>query len=290
MTGFRFVEEYQAEYRVTDLCRVTGVSRSSFYAWRSRGLSAREAADVALLAEIRHIHAMSRGTYGSPRVWGQLRRAGHRVSRKRVARLMAAHGLVGAHARRQWRRGRDPRMVPAPDLLARDFTAPRSDLRWVADITEFRCVDGKLFLAGIRDLHDRGLAGWSMGERQTTDLVVAALVMALGRRTPSDQLLHHADHGSQYTSMEFTNRLTDWNLAGSYGSVGDAYDNAAMETFWATLKTEVRHIWGPWETITRSQLRTILFDYIEVFYNRQRHQHRLGDRTPAEAYAASPAA
>lgn len=290
MTGFRFVDEHQAEYRIVDLCRVAGVSRSSFYAWRSRQPSTRQRADEALLGEIRQIHTASRRTYGSPRVWGQLRRAGHRVSRKRVARLMAADGLIGAHARRRWRRGRDPKMVPAPDLLQRDFTAERSDLRWVADITEFACLDGKLYLAGIRDLHDRGLAGWSMGERQTTDLVVAALVMALGRRNPSEELLHHADHGAQYTSVEFTNRLADWKLQGSYGSVGDAFDNTAMETFWASVKKEIRHIWGPWETITRSELRTILFDYIEVFYNRQRHQRRLGDRTPAEAYAASPAA
>ena len=290
MTGFRFVDEHQAEYRIVDLCRVAGVSRSGFYAWRSRGPSPREQSDADLLARIVEIHTASRATYGAPRVWGQLRRAGICVGRKRVARLMADHGLVGAHARRRWRKGRHPAMVPAPDLLERDFNADRSDLRWVADITEFGCVDGKLYLAGIRDLHDRGLAGWSMGERQTTDLVVAALVMALGRRDPSPELVHHADHGCQYTSLEFTNRLDDWGLAGSYGSVGDAFDDAAMETFWATLKNEVRHIWGPWETITRSELRTILFDYIEVFYNRRRHQVGLGDHTPAEVYAASRAA
>ena len=115
-------------------------------------------------------------------------------------------------------------MVPAPDLLQRDFSAERSDLRWVADISEFGCSDGKLYLAGIRDLHDHTLVGWSMGERQTTDLVVAALVMALGRRNPTGELVHHADHGTQYTSVEFTNRLADWKLNGSYGSVGDCYD------------------------------------------------------------------
>ena len=183
-----------------------------------------------------------------------------------------------------------PRNGPAADLLQRDFTAERSDLRWVADISEFACCDGKLFLAGIRDLHDHTLVGWSMGERQTTNLVVAALVMALGRRNPTRELLHHADYGAQYTSMEFTNRLADWGLAGSYGSVGDCYDNAAMEAFWATLKKEIRHIWGPIETFTRSEMRTILFDYTEVFYNRQRHQVGLADRTPAETYAASRAA
>ena len=290
MTGFRFVEEHQAEYRITDLCRAAGVSRSGFYAWRSRPLSARAAADAELTEAIREIHQNSRGTYGAPRIRGQLRRKGHRVSRHRVARLMRLDGLVGAHGRRKWRRGRHPAMVPAADLLQRDFTAERSDLRWVADISEFACCDGKLFLAGIRDLHDHTLVGWSMGERQTTDLVVAALVMALSRRNPTRELLHHADHGAQYTSMEFTNRLADWGLAGSYGSVGDCYDNAAMEAFWATLKKELRHIWGPLEDFTRSEMRTILFDYIEVFYNRQRHQVGLADRTPAETYAASRAA
>jgi len=290
VTGFRFVDEHQAEYRITDLCRVAGVARSSYYAWRSRPLSPTAQANAALLVEIREIHEQSRRTYGAPRVRGQLRHRGHRVSRHRVARLMAADGLVGVHGRRKWRKGRHPRMVPAPDLLQRDFSAERSDLRWVADITEFGCEDGKLYLAAIRDLHDHSVVGWSMGERQTTDLVVAALVMALGRREPSVELVHHADHGTQYTSLEFTNRLATWKLNGSYGSVGDAFDNAAMEAFWATLKKEVRHIWGPVGDRTRSELRTILFDYIEIFYNRSRHQVGLGDRTPAETYAARRAA
>jgi transposase InsO family protein len=287
--GFRFVDDHQADYRVTDLCRVAGVCRSGFYAWKTRQPSLRAVENELLLEEIREIHVQSRCTYGAPRVFGQLRRRGHRVGRHRVARLMRRDGLVGAHARRKWRRGND-KMVPAPDLLERDFTAPRPDLRWVADLTEFRCIDGKLYLAGIRDLCDHTLVGWSMGERQTTDLVVAALVMALGRRHPSKELVHHADHGCQYTSVEFTNRLADWGLAGSYGRVGDCWDNAAMEAFWATLKKEVRHIWGPIERMTRSELRTILFDYIEVFYNRSRHQRALDDNTPAEAYAASRAA
>jgi putative transposase len=115
-------------------------------------------------------------------------------------------------------------MVPAPDMLQRDFTAAEPDRRWVADISEFACWDGKLYLAGIRDLYDRTLVGWSMGERQTTDLVIAALVMALGRRSPGRELVHHADHGTQYTSLEFTDRLQDWGLVGSYGSVGDCFD------------------------------------------------------------------
>lgn len=129
-----------------------------------------------------------------------------------------------------------------------------------------------------------------MGERQTTDLVVNALVMALACRSPDKDLAHHADRGSQYTSLEFSNRLGDWHVNASYGSTGDYYDNAAMESTWAAIKREIAHIWGPWEPLTRSQLRTILFEYIEVFYNRQRHQARLGHRTPAETYAASTAA
>jgi putative transposase len=195
--GFRFVDEHKADYPVIDLRRVAGVSRSSYYAWRSRGPSKRAVADGVLLDAIREIHQKSRGTYGAPRIRGQLRRSGHRASRHRVARLMRAEGLVGAHGRRRWRKGRHPAQVPAPDLLERDFTAERSDLRWGADISEFGCCDGKLYLAGIRDLHDHSLVGRSMGERQTTDLVVAALVMALGRLQPTGQLLHHADHGCQ---------------------------------------------------------------------------------------------
>ena len=129
-----------------------------------------------------------------------------------------------------------------------------------------------------------------MGERQTTDLVVNALVMALARRQPAGDLVHHADRGSQYTSLEFTNRLGDWKINASYGSTGDCFDNAAMESTWAAIKRELLHIHGPFEQFTRSQMRTILFDHIEVFYNRQRHQARLGHHTPAQTYAAQRAA
>jgi putative transposase len=285
----RFVSEHAGEYPVERLCELVDVARSSYYEWLSRPLSDHYVEDAWLANEIRDIHLATRRTYGAPRVEGQLRHRGRRHSRKRVARIMAECGWVGAHGRRKWRRGR-PDTAPAPDLLDRDFSASRSNQRWVADITEFHCRDGKLFLAGIKDLHDQGLAGWSMGERQTTDLVVNALVMALARRAPDGELIHHADRGAQYTSLEFSNRLGDWKIRASYGSTGDCFDNAAMESTWAAIKREIAHIWGPWEQLQRSQLRTILFEYIEVFYNRQRHQARLGHRTPAEAYAASEAA
>lgn len=273
---------------MTVLCRLVEIPRATYYRWASGRVSDRMLEDAWLANEIFDVHVQSRGIYGSPRVWGQLRRRGIHVGAKRVARLMAELGLVGAHSRKKWRRGANT--APAGDLLDRTFSAPVSDLVWVADITEFGCLDGKLFLAGIKDLHDQGLAGWSMGERQTTDLVVNALVMALARRDPSGELIHHADRGAQYTAVEFSNRLADWGLRASYSSTGDCYDNAAMESTWAALKRETRHLHGDWTRVTRSELRTILFDYIETFYNRSRHQAGLDHRTPAETYAASRAA
>ena len=285
----RFVSKHRGQFPTTRLCELVGVARSSFYEWDSRPLSDHYLDDVDLAAEIHEIHVASRRTYGAPRVAGQLANRGRRHSRKRVARIMGECGLVGVHGRKKWRRGR-ANPAPAPDLLGRDFTAEKSNQRWVADVTEFRCWDGKLYLAGIFDLHDHTIVGWSMAQRQNTDLVVNALVMALGRRMPSGDLLHHADRGSPYTSLEFTNRLADWGLDASYSKVGDCFDNAAMESVWASVKKELRHLHGDWSKLTRSQLRTALFDYIEVFYNRQRHQARLDHHTPAETYAASGAA
>lgn len=289
MTCCWFVHDHRAEFPVNKLCELVELARSTYYRFANPTLSERYLDDAYLCNEIFDIWVASRRTYGSPRVWGQLRRNGIRVGLNRVERLMRECGFVGAHGRRRWRKGR-PDTAPAPDLLERDFTADASDLKWVADVTEFKCIDGKLYLAAIVDLCDRGVAGWSMSERNNTDLVIGALVMALGRRDPGDDSLHHADRGSPYTSLEFTNRLADWNLNPSYGSTGDCFDNAAMEAFWATLKRELHHLYGDWRDLTRSELRTILFDYIEVFYNRARHQAGLEHRTPAETYAATAAA
>jgi transposase InsO family protein len=286
VTGCRFVHDHKAEFRVTDLCRLIELSRSSYYAWVRFQPSQRELEDNELFDHIIDIHTRSRRTYGAPRVWGQLRNRDLCVGRHRVARIKAEHGLVGVHGRKKWRRGRVD-VAPAPDLLQRDFAALGPDERWVADLSEFHCLDGKLFLAGIHDLFDKTLVGWSMGERQTTDLVVSALVMALSRRSPDKELVHHSDKGSQYTSLEFANRLAAWNITASFGSTGDTYDNAAMETFWAAAKREIEFLHGPVKHKTRSQLRTIIFDYVEIFYNRERHQAALGHRTPAEVYEAA---
>jgi putative transposase len=289
VTGCRFVHDHQAEHAVKDLCRVIDLPRSTYYAWLSHQPSQRAWDDNALLSEIRDIHVLSRHTYGAPRILGQLRHRGHRVGRHRVARIMVEHGLVGVHGRKKWRRGK-PNTAYAPDLLERDFSATRPDERWVADISEFHCLDGKLFLAGIRDLFDKTLVGWAMGERQTTDLVVSALVMALSRRRPDGELVHHSDKGPQYTSLDMADRLSDWGLSASFGSTGDAYDNAAMESFWATAKREIEFLHGPVRQLAKSQLRTIIFEYVEVFYNRERHQAILGHLTPAEYYATAKVA
>ena len=286
MSRFRFVEDHSAGYPVKRLCELVEVSRSGFYAWRDRPPCQREREDADLVAEIRQIHERSRGTYGAPRIEGQLRRHGRCHGRKRVARLMRTHGLVGAHARRRWRRGR-PDTAPAPDLLERDFTAVQPDERWVGDITEFATDDGKLYLAGILDLCDHTLVGWSMHTRATADLVIDALIMAIGRRQPDGEVVHHSDRGTQYTSLRFANHLEDYGLIASFGSTGDAYDNAAMEAFWATLKRELAWIHRSRRWRSRAELRAALFDYIETFYNRQRHQAGLDHRTPAEVYAAS---
>ncbi len=283
-----FVDDHRHLYEVKRLCRLVELNRSSYYLWRNPTLSDRYLDDAWLTNEIFDIFAASRGTYGRPRMHGQLYNRGHRVGGKRVARLMAGAGWVGTHGRKRWRSRRSCGRSPGVDLLNRDFTATAPDERWVADISEFTCRDGKLYLAGIWDLFDHSIVGWSMGQRQTTDLTIAALVMGLGRRDPADELIHHADHGTQYRSIEFSNRLNDWGLSASYGSVGDCFDNSAMEAVWSRLKTEIVDIHDrPLESFTRSELRTVLFDYIEVFYNRQRHQARLGHRTPAEVYAAA---
>jgi hypothetical protein len=193
---------------------------------------------------------------------------------------MAALDLVGVHSRKKWRRGR-LEVAPAPDLLKRDFSASRPDERWVADITEFMTGEGKLFLAGVKDLYGRGLVGWSMGTRQTSELVIEAVSMAVARRDPLIPPLHHSDKGCQYTSLDFTNRLHELGLVPSYGSTGDCYDNAAMETFWATLKRELSWIHGPLIYMNRARLRSALFDYIEIFYNRERALPEIASLTSA---------
>ncbi len=256
------------------------MSRSGFYAWRCRPPSARALGDAELTRSIRRIHESSRGTYGRPRVHAELRYEGVRCSGKRVARLMRAAGLHGIPARR--RRGLTRRrsgISPHPDLVARNFTAPEPDRLWVADISYVPTGEGWLHLATILDCCSRAVVGWSMSERLMSELVVDALDMATARRRPGPGLVHHSDQGSQYVSLAFTRRLKETGIAPSMGRVGTAYDNAAAESLFSTIKRELVH---RHRFPTRAAARSAIFEFIEVFYNRRRLHSTIGMMAPAE--------
>jgi transposase InsO family protein len=277
---FRFVGQERATFPVTTMCRVLGVSPSGFWAWLGRGPSARAVRDAELAEAIRAAYLRGRGTYGSPRVHAALRADGERVGRKRVARLMAAAGLVGVH-RRRYRPTtvRDPDAVGAPDLVARDFHPDGPDRLWVADITDLPTWQGPLHLAMVLDAWSRRVVGWSMDPSPSAALVTRALDMAIARRRPGTGLVHHSDHGTQYTSLAFGARMRDAGVAASMGSVGDSYDNAMAESFFASLETELidRSVWR-----THHEARLAVFDWLEVFYDRVRRHSALGYRAPAE--------
>ena len=288
MSCYRLIDAEKAHHQVSRLCRVLGVARAGYYAWASRPPSARAVADAALLEQIRDIHASSRGTYGAPRVHAELRLGlDVRVGRKRVARLMRTAGIVGVHRRR--RHGltrRDPQAASAPDLVERNFTPPAPDRLWVADITQQRTDQGWLYLAVVLDCFSRRIVGWSMANHLRTELVLDALDMAIAQRQPGAGVVHHTDHGCQYTSLAFGRRLQQAGLVASMGSIGDALDNAVAESFFATLECELldRYHWP-----TRQALRTAVFDFIEVFYNRQRRHSTLDYRTPVDYEHQHPA-
>jgi putative transposase len=234
---------------------------------------------------IREIHQASFGTYGSPRVAVALRERGEVVNHKRVQRLMRDAGIQGVSRRRSGRSkaatvAASERIAQYPvDLVKRSFTVNKPDALWFADITEHPTGDGILYLASVLDAFDKVVVGWSMGDRATTELVVNAVEMAVARRNPVIPPVHHSDRGSQYTSLEFSQRLITLGLQASVGSTGDAFDNAVIESWHATLQTELldRFSW-----VSRRQLMTSLFHFIEVFYNRQRLHSSLGYVTPVE--------
>ena len=271
------------------MLRVLGVAASTFYGWlaQDRDPSARRQADERVLAEITAIHDRSGGTYGSPRVHATLRRRGVRVSRKRVERLMREASLQGAFLRKRWRTAstrQNPNATPAPDLVARDFTAPAPNRLWVADATRIPCGQGVFWLAAVRDAFSNRIVGWRCSDRCDTDLILGALEYAVWTRNIADQhTIHHSDRGSNYTSLRFSERLADHGIVASMGSVGDSYDNALMENFFSTLKTELvyRTSWR-----TREEAENALFVYIDGWYNTERIQARLGWRSPDEYEAA----
>jgi putative transposase len=260
------------------MCHVLSVSPSGYYDWLKRPPSQRQQANEQLLEAIRREHEASRQTYGSPRIYAALKHQGVRVGRKRIARVMQAHGLVGKSPRRQ-RPGttqRTPDVRAAPNLLAQDFTASRPDEKWLGDITFIDTAEGWLYLALVMDLFSRAMVGWSMADHMQATLVEQALCMALGRRLPDGDLLHHSDQGSQYTSELIQTLLADHHIQVSMSGVGNCYDNAPMESFIGTLKTEC----VTYQFATRAEARLVIFKYIEIWYNRQRLHSALGYISP----------
>jgi len=288
---YRFVLAEKAEHSILMMCRVLQVSRSGYHAWAARRPSVRAVADAVLGERIAKIHEGSLKTYGSPRITAELALEHDvHVGRKRVERLMRLAGLSGLHKRRKGRTTIRVRGVrTAPDLVERDFNPTAIDRLWCADITYIRTWEGWLYLASVMDCYSRRIVGWAMADHMRAELVVEALEMAVSRRRPAGRPIHHSDQGGQYTSLIFTQRCRSVDIDVSMGSKGDCFDNAAMESFHASLKKDLIHRQS-WPT--RQKARTAVFAYIETFYNRRRRHSRLGMLSPVAfeaAHAPAPA-
>jgi putative transposase len=266
-------------FRIATMCRVLDVSTSGYYAWLSRPESKRAREDEELLERIKTIHSESRGTYGSPRILIELIAHQIQVGRKRIARLMRAAGLVGVSRRKfVTTTQRDHAAKAAPDLVERNFKADGPDKLWVADITYIPTWEGFLYLSVVLDVWSRRIVGWAMAGHLRTELVVEALDMAVRQRRPAD-VIHHSDHGCQYTSIAFGKRCTEAGVRPSMGSIGDCFDNALCESFFATLECELIDR----ETFrTRAEARRQVFEYIEGWYNTHRRHSALDYSSPIE--------
>ncbi len=279
---YAFIRTHTAQFAVCVMCHALAVSASGYYAWRrraARGPSPHEQADVALSVRIHTAFLAGRGVYGSPRIHAALRTAGIRCGRKRVARLMRAQGLCAGRLRRRKPRTTDSQHTQpvAPNLLGRDFTAAAPNRKWVADITAIATRGGWLYLAGILDVYSRRAIGYAMDRFRDERLVETALDMALVSRRPAAGLLHHSDRGCQYTSTGYRGLLEAQGIRVSMSGKGEPYDNALMESFFGTLKAECVE---RQEFQTPDQARACIFEYLEVFYNRQRLHSSLGYRSP----------
>jgi putative transposase len=278
---FRFIEDRRAEYPVTVLCNVLDVSRAGFYAWRSRPESPRSVANDALLDDIKRVHRDNHECYGSPRVHRELKAEGRGASRGRIERLMRRHGVRAIMARPRWVRTTDSRhgLPIAPNLLDRNFTAAAPKQVWLADITYVETGQGWLYLSTVMDLYSRRIVGWAMRDHMRTELPLAALQMAISAQRPNAGLIHHSDRGVQYASHDYRTALAASGITASMSRKGDCYDNAPMESFFHTLKTErVHHR----QYATRAEAQRDIFAYIEGFYNRIRRHSSIGYISPIE--------
>ncbi len=270
-----------AEHSLTDLCAALGVSRSGYHAWAVREPGARAQADAALWPLIEQAYAESRQTYGSPRIRQWLGRHGQKCSRHRVARLMRRHRMASQTKRRFRASLTDSQhdLPIAPNRL-RDTPPPaRRDAVWIADITYVDTAEGWLYVAGVLDRHTRRCVGWAMADTLATSLPLGALDMALKHRKPSAGLVHHSDRGVQYASAAYRERLAAFGVQPSMSRKGNCYDNAAMESFWSSLKRELVH---RCRFATRAEARAAVFEWIEIFYNRERLHSALGYQSPVD--------
>jgi putative transposase len=272
---------------IVTMCRVLDVSTSGYWAWQKRPMSEREKSDRAIEAQIAEIHRWSQGTYGVPRIHAELAARGTRVGRKRVARLMRRAGLQGVTRRKgTFTTVRDGDARPAPDLVDRNFVATAADRLWVADITYIPTWAGFLYLAVVLDAWSRRVVGWAMETHLRAQLVLQALNMALYQRRP-DGVIHHSDQGCQYTSIAFGKRCEEAGVRPSMGSVGDAYDNALCESFFATLECELL---DRTRFRTQSEARMAIFQFIEGWYNPHRRHSGIGYRSPIDFERGTDAA
>lgn len=282
---YQFIDAQRAEHPVTRLCRTLGVSPSGYYAWRRRRPSARIVANQRLVTHMRVIHREVDETYGSPRMHAELVARGLPCNVKRVARLMRLYHLRARHKRRYRVTTKvNPKLPVAPNHLAQQFQAQAPNEKWVGDITCIWTREGWLYLAVVMDLYSRRIVGWAVASTQDTTLVLAALQMAIGRRQPAAGLLHHSDRGSQYASGQYQALLQAHRFTVSMSGTGNCFDNAAMESFFGTLKAErINHQ----RYQTRDQARQDIVWYVEGFYNVTRRHSTLGYRSPLEFEQAS---
>lgn len=278
---YAWIEKHVREWPASTLCKTLGVSLSGWKAWRAGGTSSSDRlSDGQLLALIRMIHAEYRGAYGSPRMHEELRSRGYRAGKARVERLMREHHIRARHKRR-WKATTDSRhdLPVAPNLIARDFSPARPNQCWGADITYLWTDEGWLYLAVVMDFFNREIVGWSIKDGLTADLVIDALTMASLRRRPAPGLIHHSDRGSQYASTAFQSRLAQYGMRCSMSRKGNCWDNAAVESFFNSLKNERVH--GQ-RYRTPVQAKADMFQYIEGFYNRIRRHSTLGQISPVQ--------
>jgi transposase InsO family protein len=273
------IEQITSEgHDIKTACELLEVSRAGFYDWKDRPLSATAIRQAWLTDLITEIHTASRGTYGAPRVHAELRLGrGIIVGHNQVGRLMRNAGLVGLPLKRRFKK--TSRAITSEDLVNREFTRTEPDRLWVTDITEHRSREGKLYCCVVLDAHSRRVVGWSIDAAPTALLTTNALTMAIENRRPDAGLIVHADHGTQFTSWAFTDRARRSGLLPSMGTVGDCFDNAVIESFWGRMQTELlnRRRWR-----TRVELANAIFEYLEIFHNRQRRHSSLGMLTPIE--------